>query len=127
MLEKSVEERGGSYLFCDTDSLCIVGTEKGSFIPCPGGKSHFKGEPGIKALSLSEVRSIAEEFNKLNPYNSGLVTEILKIEDINFVDSDPHKPLQSLFGYGISAKRYALYTKSGNNIRVEKASGHGLG
>jgi hypothetical protein len=24
MLEKSVTEAGGSYLFCDTDSLCIV-------------------------------------------------------------------------------------------------------
>jgi hypothetical protein len=26
MLEKSVQERGGGYLFCDTDSLCIVGS-----------------------------------------------------------------------------------------------------
>lgn len=53
--------------------------------------------------------------------------EILKIEDINFVDSDPEKPFRQLFGYSISAKRYALYSRSGNDIHIEKASGHGLG
>ena len=127
MLEKSVEKRGGSYLFCDTDSLCIVGTEKGGFIPCSGGRSHLKGKPGLKALSLKEVKTIADEFKKLNPYNPSLVREILKIEDINFIDSDPDKPLRQLFGYAISAKRYALYTRSGNDILIEKASGHGLG
>jgi hypothetical protein len=30
-------------------------------------------------------------------------------------------------GYAISAKRYALYSESGNEIHIEKASGHGLG
>jgi hypothetical protein len=29
--------------------------------------------------------------------------------------------------YAISAKRYALYTKKGDGIQIEKASGHGLG
>jgi hypothetical protein len=127
MLEKSVDKRGGSYLFCDTDSLCIVGTEKGGFIPCPGGRSRFKGKGGINALSLKEVRTIANEFKKLNPYNPSLVREILKIEDINFIDSNPDEPFRQLFGYAISAKRYALYTRSGSDIRIEKASGHGLG
>lgn len=89
MLEKSVELRGGSYLFCDTDSLCIVGTEKGGFIPCPGGRSLFKGKLGLKALSLKEVKTIADEFKKLNPYNPSLVREILKIEDINFISGKP--------------------------------------
>lgn len=46
---------------------------------------------------------------------------------MNFVDSDPKKPFCQLFGYAISAKRYALYTKSRNDIQIEKASGHGLG
>jgi hypothetical protein len=127
MLEKSVDKKGGSYLFCDTDSLCIVGSEKGGFIPCPGGRAHFKRESGVKALSLKEIKSIADEFRKLNPYDRSLVSEILKVEDINFIDSDPAKPFRQLFGYAISAKRYALYTKSGNGISIEKASGHGLG
>jgi hypothetical protein len=56
-----------------------------------------------------------------------LVPEILKIEDVNFVDANVKKPFRQLFGYAISAKRYALYGKSANEIHMEKASGHGLG
>ncbi len=73
------------------------------------------------------MKEIAREFNKLNPYDTTLVPDILKIEDINFTDSDPHKPFRRLFGYAISAKRYALYTQTGKDICIEKASGHGLG
>jgi hypothetical protein len=127
MLEKSVQEKKGSYLFCDTDSLCIVATKEGGFVPCEGGAFPSEGHPAIKALSLAEVGSIAEQFRKLNPYNSSLVPEILKIEDVNYVDCDSKKPFRQLFGYAISAKRYALYSQSGNEICIEKASGHGLG
>jgi hypothetical protein len=127
MLEKSVEEKDGSYLFCDTDSLCIVGTEKGGLVSCEGGKFQLNGKSAIKALSLNEVQEITARFGKLNPYDSSLVREILKIEKVNFVDSDPKKPFRQLFGYSISAKRYALFSKSGNDIRIEKGSGHGLG
>ena len=35
MLERCVTDRGGSYLFCDTDSLCIVAGEHGGRVPCP--------------------------------------------------------------------------------------------
>jgi hypothetical protein len=97
MLEKSVRLKRGSYLFCDTDFLCIVGTEKGGFVPCPGGRFNFKGKPAIRTLSLNEVASIAKKFSKLNPYDPSLVRHILKIEDVNFVDSNPQKPLRQLF------------------------------
>ena len=127
MLEKSVQKRQGSYLFCDTDSLCIVGSKKGGFVECPGGPVKWKRNSGVRALSVRDVKSIAQQFNKLNPYDSSLVPDILKIEDVNFVDSDPRRPFRQLFGYSISAKRYALYSQSGNGIRIEKASGHGLG
>jgi len=127
MLEKCVQEMKGSYLFCDTDSLCIVGSEKGGFVRCPGGPISWKGKPAIRGLSLNEVKEIAHKFSKLNPYNSDLVPEILKIEDVNHVDFDPKKPFRQLFGYAISAKRYALYSQTKNNIQIEKASGHGLG
>jgi hypothetical protein len=63
----------------------------------------------------------------LNPYSMRLVPHLLKVEDVNFVDSNPKKSFRQLFGYAISAKRYALYTKSRNDIQIEKASGHGLG
>ncbi len=42
MLEKSVADAGGSYLFCDTDSLCIVSNEHGGLVPCPGGTNNRK-------------------------------------------------------------------------------------
>jgi hypothetical protein len=127
MLEKSVDEKGGSYLFCDTDSLCIVGTKKGSFVACAGGKTHYHGKAGFKALSFHEITAISDKFKKLNPYDPSLVSEILKIEDVNFVDSNPKEPFRQLYGYAISAKRYTLFTQSGNDIQIEKASGHGLG
>jgi hypothetical protein len=114
-------------LFCDTDSLCIVGTEKGSFVSCPGGKSSHQRKAGFKALSLREIRTIADKFKKLNPYDPSLVPDVLKIEDVNFVDSDSAKRFRQLYGYAISAKRYALYARAGDDIQIEKASGHGLG
>ena len=81
----------------------------------------------MKALSWKDVDEIAGRFNRLNPYNRRLVRNILKIEDINFVDSDPHKLRRQLFGYAISAKRYALCEQTGGDISIVKASGHGLG
>src|SRR5208282_5136082 len=48
-------------------------------------------------------------------------------EDVNFVDSDPQKPRRQLFGYAVSAKRYALYSQEDGDISIVKASGHGLG
>jgi hypothetical protein len=86
-----------------------------------------EGNPANKALSLAEVEWIAEWFRKLNPYDSSLVPEILKIEDVNHVDCDPKKPFRRLFSCAISAKRYALYSQAENEICIEKASGHGLG
>jgi hypothetical protein len=127
MLEKRVQERDGGYLFCDTDSLCIVGSKKGGFVECPGGPVITNNKSGINALSLNEIKGIAQRFRKLNPYESSLVPEILKIEDVHFDDSDPKKPFRQLFGYAISAKRYALYSRMESDIHIEKASGHGLG
>jgi hypothetical protein len=127
MLEKSVQEENGAYLFCDTDSLCIVGSAKGGFVECPGGRTRRVGKVGINVLSLDQVKQIAKRFRKLNPYDPKLVPEILKIEDVNFVDHKAENPFHQLFGYAISAKRYALYSRTGNNIHIEKASGHGLG
>jgi hypothetical protein len=127
MLEKSVQERAGGYLFCDTDSLCIVGSKEGGFVECPGGPVNKNNKPGLNALSLSDVREIVKNFRKLNPYDPSLVPEILKIEDVNFDGSSPKNPFRQLFGYAISAKRYALYSRVENDIHIEKASGHGLG
>jgi hypothetical protein len=127
MLELCVQQAGGSYLFCDTDSMCIVGSAKGGEVPCVGGTKKVNGKEVIRALSFREIKSIAGRFNRLNPYDPKYVSSILKIEDVNFTDSDPSKPPRKLFGYAIAAKRYALYTTAKSDISVVKASGHGLG
>jgi len=127
MLEKSVKNLRGSYLFCDTDSLCIVGSKRQQLVLCIGGKFKLNGKDAIKTLSLKQIEGIASKFNRLNPYDPNLVKDVLKIEEINHVDSDPSKPFRQLFGYAVSAKRYTLFTESKNDIFIEKASGHGLG
>jgi hypothetical protein len=127
MLEQCVADAGGSYLFCDTDSMCMVAKKKGGLIRCVGGKDSLRGKEAIKALSINQVKSIAKQFNRLNPYDPSQVPNILKIEDINFVNSDSSKPHRQLFGYAIAAKRYALYLQTRRDISILKASGHGLG
>ena len=58
----------------------------------------------MQTLTLDQVKWIKRKFNKLNPYNPDLVREILKIEDINYADSDPHKPYRQLYGYAVSCQ-----------------------
>jgi hypothetical protein len=127
MLEQCIHDARGSYLFCDTDSMCIVASEKGELVPGVGGSRKIEGRDAIRALSYKEVKAIAKKFNRLNPYNPRRVRDILKIEDINHVDGNPSKPRRRVIGYAIAAKRYALYTQVKNDISVVKASGHGLG
>ena len=128
MLERCVEDAGGSYLFCDTDSMSIVASSSGGLVACPGGRWKLNdGHEAVRALSYSAVKAIAKRFSSLNPYKAKTVPEILKIEDINYVDSNPCNPARQLFGYSVSAKRYALFTKSQRSISIVKCSGHGLG
>ena len=120
MLEKSVSDRNGTYLFCDTDSMCIVATKFGGPVDCeePGGTNQ------IHALSWKEVEKIKDQFRKLNPYNPKIVPDLLKIEDINF-NSDREQ--RQLFGYAISAKRYVLYEHSCSQLKIIDPKAHGLG
>jgi hypothetical protein len=127
MLERCILDAGGSYLFCDTDSMCIVGSRRGGQVACVGGKRWHDGHETIKALSLREVKAIVRRFNRLNPYDPDYVPNLLKIEDLNHANSDPKEPLRRLFGYAIAAKRYALFDKAQNRISIVKPSGHGLG
>jgi hypothetical protein len=118
MLERCITDKGGQYLFCDTDSMCIVASRSGGWVGC------FR-EPPIKALSWKEVEEITDRFTSLNCYDRTKVPgSILKIEKVNF-----HKNKQvDLFGFAISAKRYVLYRHdSKGNIVIVDAKAHGLG
>jgi len=127
ILERMVTDAGGSYLMCDTDSIAIVASERGGLVPCKGGPQRIPGgTEAVKALSWKQTREIVDKFTTLNPYNPAIVPgSILNIvEDINR-DSDGNQ--RQIYGYGISAKRYALYTYEDSKVKLIKASEHGLG
>jgi hypothetical protein len=127
MLERMVTEVGGTYLMCDTDSMAIVSSERGELVRCNGGKHRMSdGEEAVKALPWKQVRQIVDRFKGLNPYDPNVVPgSILNIvEDLNY-DADGRQ--RQLYGYGISAKRYALYTQDDSGFRLVKVSEHGLG
>ena len=136
LLEHCVRELGGTYAMEDTDSMAIVATKRGGFIPCPGGNLIKNGVEGIKALTWKQVDQIVKKFEALNPYNRQITPgSVLKIEDDNF---DPKTGKQrQIHCLAISAKRYALFTLSkngkpellreGKNNKKDHWSRHGLG
>jgi hypothetical protein len=111
MLERMVADAGGTYLMCDTDSMAIVSSERGGLVRCSGGSHRMSdGSDAIKGLPWKQVREIVDRFEALNPYDKRVIPgSILNIvQELNF-DSEDRQG--QLYGYGISAKRYALYTK----------------
>jgi hypothetical protein len=127
ILERMVRDAGGTYLMCDTDSMAIVASENGGLVPCKGGPHRMPdGREAVKALTWKQVRSIVDRFSALNPYDRNVVPgSILNIvEEINF---DANGNQRTIWGYAISAKRYALFIWSGNKVEIIKASEHGLG
>jgi hypothetical protein len=119
MLERCIADAGGTYLFCDTDSAAIVSAEDRQQIPMPDG-----AEP-ITARSWTQVQRIADRFESLNPYDRKLVPgSILKVHKLNW---DRNGQRRQLYGYSIAAKRYALYTKTQNDIQIVEPKAHGLG
>jgi hypothetical protein len=125
ILERCVTDRGGSYAFCDTDSMAIVATETGGLIECEGGTADATDRiEAIRALAWRDVEDIRAQFHTLNPYNVCFIPSILNIEDVNFASGAQRE----IMAHVISAKRYALfsYDESGA-IQLEKCSEHGLG
>ena len=125
LIEYSVNKRGGSYLFCDTDSLAIVANRDAGLVACRGGQFFLPdGREAVKALSWRQVEEIRNEMDRLNPYDRNIVpNSILKIEKINNVNGVQRQ----LFGYAIASKRYALYEKTPSGIEIVSAKAHGLG
>jgi hypothetical protein len=97
LLERLVRDAGGQYAFCDTDSMAIIATRRGSHVPCPTAD----GTNSIRALSFREVNEIRGRFHQLSPYNPDLVPSPWKAEADSLT-----RPLSC---YVISAKRYCLY------------------
>lgn len=122
MLERCVADAKGTYLFCDTDSLCIISSQESEPLRIPGAE-------GLRTLSWDEVQSIVNKFERLNPYDRRYIKgSILSLVKANHVDSDPSKPRRQLYGYSVSSKRYAIYEKTAqDDIRVIEPKAHGVG
>jgi hypothetical protein len=119
VIERLVTDRGGTWAFCDTDSMAIVASEHGGLVACPGGPYVLPdGSAAIGALSYGQVEEIREIMNRLNPYDRSTVPDILKLE-------------ATATCFAISAKRYALYDLDDGGIPVflddHKPSESGLG
>jgi hypothetical protein len=131
LAQRCVVEAGGVLLFCDTDSLCIVANKKGGF--SRGGARADLGyvegaDPRefapIPCLTHNQVIEISNRFTSLNPYS--FAGTILKVEDVNYIDSDSTKGFRDLYGYACSAKRYCLF--EGRHVRkIVDAKAHGIG
>lgn len=125
VLEKLVEDLGGSYLLTDTDSMFFIASEKGGLIPCPAGLHKLPdGTAAVRAITMGQVKEICTKLNFLNPYDIETVDQILKIEDCNF---DQSGNSTQLFGVAVSAKRYVVYRRNKKEIQIVKPSEHGLG
>ena len=135
LLDYCVSKSHGTYVMEDTDSMAIVATEQGGFVPCPGGPFEMPdGHAAVRALSWREVDEIAARFAKLNPYTDKF-RSILKIEHDNY-DPETGKQRQ-LYCLAISSKRYALFLRDedgdpvllqkGLNNHEDRWSEHGLG
>jgi hypothetical protein len=121
MLERCVADANGTYLFCDTDSLCIVSSQESQPLRIPGAQ-------GLRTLTWDEVQAIIDKFERLNPYDRRYIQgSILSLVKANYVDSDSKKPRRQLYGYSVSSKRYAIYEKTANDIKVVEPKAHGLG
>lgn len=121
LLEHEVTSRGGSYAFCDTDSMAIVATRHGGLVGCPTGS-----DTAITALSWADVDEIVAKFARLNPYDQTIVPgSILKVEAVNF---DKDLAQREIWCYAIAAKRYCLFGRTDRGVElVGEPSEHGLG
>ncbi len=127
MLERSVTDAGGTWAFCDTDSMAIVANRRGGHVPITGGLvKATKKRRGIKALSWTQVDAIVSRFANLNPYDRSVIpASILEIKDVNFNKDGKQTPL---FVYSIAAKRYTFFRKlRGKRLEIIQPSQHGLG
>jgi len=127
LLQRSVTGAGGSYVFCDTDSMAIVASDTGRLYACPGAPHRLEdGTDAVRSLTRDEVIAIVERFSTLNPYDRIAVPgSVLKIETDNYDDDHDWRQLTC---WMISSKRYVLYYLDDESEPViVKASEHGLG
>jgi hypothetical protein len=126
LLERCVRDAGGTYAFCDTDSMAIVATERGGRVTPIGTNPEVRSAAAdLRAVSWAQVRYIVRRFGRLNPYARASVPgSILEIKEVNFDDG---KRQREVYAYVISAKRYTFFVRTAQDIEVVEPSEYGLG
>jgi len=126
LLERCVTDAGGTYAFCDTDSMAIVATETGGLVSCANGPHvNPEGDAAVCALSVAEVEAIRQRFASLNPYDPAAIRgSILRVTDAHVGETGA---IISRSCYVISAKRYTFFECQGEALTVLDPSEHGLG
>lgn len=104
LLERLVNDAGGTYVFCDTDSMAIVAQSvSGEPIRCPTPD----GTGQVAGLDRPTIEAILSRFAQLNPYDPALEIPVWKAEHDSLA-----RPVTC---YAISAKRYLLYRPTKND------------
>src|SRR5262249_17228572 len=124
-----VDDLGGTYAMCDTDSLFVAATSDGGRDP---------RAPELLALAIADVLDhVIEPFAALNPYDRRVVEgSILELKPVNLDATTAEPRLVSC--YAIASKRYALFTENPDGLpricvssegkhRSEHGLGHALG
>jgi hypothetical protein len=108
--ERLAADRGLGYGFCDTDSMAFVR-------PVGMDQDDFRAR-------AQEIAGQHGWFQALNPYSNN--DALFNIEPVNYAHDNP-KQLEPLYVLAVSAKRYALANRRGEEWIIRKATGHGLG
>jgi hypothetical protein len=137
LLVRLVGESGGTVVWIDTDGACIVATESGRLIPCPGGRYRDdRGRDCVRALSYDEVQKIRARFTRLvdaigypQTGDPSGVRSVFKLEQHNLDEQGLFAP--GLECYAVSVKNYVLFRRdpAGNPIAEprSKFSAHAMG
>lgn len=81
MLERCVTDLGGTWAFCDTDSMAIVASADGALVACPGGPVQLDdGTEAVQSLTFDQVDTLRRRFRELSPYDVDAVPDLLKLE-----------------------------------------------
>ena len=156
LLERLVREAGGSIVWMDTDGGCIVVTDAGGLVTCPGGEHRDEQDREcVWALSRAEIQAIRARFRALAeasglpiPFErweqttDGLrlvgtsaragvreLRSVFKLEDHNL--SGDGLFTDGLWCYAVSVKNYMVFRRDeqGNPVpdRHSKFSAHAMG
>lgn len=113
-----IEESG--FMFNPIIAVCITSASRlllavTEVLLSNNGSSHAYCDTDSMMVPSEHTKEIQEFFQPLNPYSYD--AEIFKLER------------KDIWFYGISAKRYCLYTKENDKIKIEREdySSHGLG